>query len=533
MMSQTYNYNSVCAADNPSTLVLSDMPVREDVIAGMPVYWDIENQYFAPACAKVMQDCNTGEYTPSPEADCIGIVSVKKTKTRADIVMFGIVDLPAIRNYLGSGEGRFFLSTEEGFCSFLPSSVCVPVGVVLGSSDPCDTRVLVYVHPEYAGKPFQHTHYSFTLQDSLWKDVTEFTNVPANAVKGYDWREDEGLKVCFPPIPVEACACTIDWDGKNESGTVLQETFGGREVPVGTYIQVDSKGIWWLKQDISPGKTEESPDFRITIHFSRIRYGNNEIYVTRLQPDANQPLAFVDCNGNAASTGDLYAQFTLGNKVIESSNLTGKAIKQFNEQWEQENVPVIHGIRSLNNNLRLSGDTFSYEGSTYYHKLLSVETSAYSEDYELHPQVVKLAEALESEYNRITYIALPYSRPASLTMKMEVPGVFGSNLRLKLRLTCLAKLSGTYPQLDLQYIRIPRPVNQAIDLTTRFSPRDVTLQSTVAVTSDTVFELESEEIDVSEGDTLVWILKRENADGYIADAGFIRMAGILNIGENA
>lgn len=529
-------------ADGKDALVLQGYPVSKECTEGTPVYWNSSNLQFEPAFVAVQKECDTGEYRLGAESDCLGVIFRKVTATSADIFIGGVVNLPQIRSFLPEGEGRFYLGIEPGTLTFDPPAVEKPIGVILGTPDPCDTSILVYINPEFVGRAFQHLHYSHVLNRGLWARAENFPKAPTGATYGYQIDDDSTLKKIFPPVPLEACSCTIDWDGNLPVGGPISETFGGRAIPINeenSLIRVDTNGIWWMQSDINPTELDDGPisspyrGFRVTIHFSRILYANQKAYVTKLKPGPGQPFLFKDCDGNIADAGSLLAYLTLGNVKENTEDCDGRVVKWLDNEWKQIRVPVIHGIRPTTNSIVVKGSSFIYDEKEYFNGLLDIGVNPFSDDYEIRPQVVKLTEALESEYQGIQYLALPSGRTTSFSMKLEVPGVFGSPLNLKMRFLCLARISGTYPSLNLTYIKVPRPKNGAVSLANYIFPQNIAMNSGISVTANTVFELESDPISVFEGDTIIVTLQRPASSAFGADAGIIRATGILNTGEIA
>lgn len=526
-------YAALKTSESGAALILRDAAVSPEVQAGMPVYWDTD--CFYPAKALAEKNCITGEFESSKCSDCSGLVFRKTSAASADIVLFGVVDLPEVRDHLDVGSGRFYLSLESGKLTFTAPAVQVPVGILIGTSDACDDRTLVYVNPEFAGKVLDHVHYSHDLKPENWKTLPDATNAPENAIMFYDLESDLELRKVFPPIPVESCSVTIDWNGRMPDGTSIEETFGGRDIPVNrpnSLIQVNHDGIWWMSDAIDPSTlTDTDASFRgarVTLHFSRVQYAAQKALVTGLYPDDGQPFEFVDCSGKVSSTGDLFARFTLARRVEDATRLAGTAIQTINDVWVQETAPVIHGVRSSSASLSVSGTPFLYENEEWHGGLVTLTSFPYGEDFELHPQVVKLSEALESFYQNIQYLALPSTRQSAISMKMDVPSAFGESLSVKMRFTFLAKVNGTYPSLNLSVVRLPRPSSGPVSLTGLTSFQPVSIETARSVTANSIFEVESAAIEVSEGDTLIWQLQRESLLGYGSDAGIIRASGILN-----
>lgn len=515
---------TVKTASLGETLILKEVTADTAVEVGMPVYWDSEVSMFRPAKADIRQNCDTGEYESGSCADCVGLVYAKHAASTIDVVLSGVVDLPQIRNFLTDGSGRFFLGLSAGSLTFTPAALQVPVGILIGQPGPCDERVQVYVNPEYAGKLFGHHHHSHVLRTDLWKPVS--ADAPPNTFYYYDVSSDAALARVFPPIPTTACSFTIDWKGQSVSGT-LAETLGGRYLPPGEVAEVTCDGIWWTSEELNP--TYEGT--QITLHFSRIDYENAKAYVTSLKPAENQPFLLTDCSGEEASTGDLSLHFTLEQRNRDAELLLGTCIQAVSSDWYLENTPVVHGVRSLNSNLRIiGGAAFERDGQSYQAGLVSLACSPYSVDYEVSPTIVKLSEALEKTYYDIQYLALPYNRSASsLTWKMYVPSSFGENLHIKMRFLFLAQIAGLFPDLNLTCIRLPRPVSEAVSVHAYKSPFSVECTTQLSVTSDTLFEVESAEVSVANGDTLIWTLSRTST-AYASDVGIVRAVGILNAG---
>lgn len=518
-------------------LYLYDVPLDENTSVGMPVYWNSRRSCYAPAYVSVIQECSTGDYILGPESNCIGIVKSKSSVNSGTLITFGVDDIPEIRSLLPDGIGNIYLGSAPGTLTFEKLAIPSLVGAIIGPTNACDTRLNVYVHPNNSGRGFEHTHFSHKLTPSLWKSASEFENAPEGAVFGYDVAADSALKRYFPPIPVTACAVTIDWDGKKDDTDSVEETFGSRGIPVNeenSLIQIDLYGIWWMSSDISPEERQENDNtvpyrgFRVTIHYSRITYSNHQVYVTSLQPDKGEPFELVNCDGDVARSGDLYMRFTLGKKILDAGVYDGKAVQELSDDWKQRRSRVLNGIRAGGPGVSVYGTPFDYFGTTYQSGLVTIKVRPYSEDYEIRPQVVKLSEALESEYANIQYLALPHSRTSSISMKMEVPGVFGDILKLKMRFLFLAKVAGTYPELGLKVMRLPRPKSEPISLANWASFQALDLESGIQVSAGTLFEVESSEIEVFEGDTLICVLSRPNSSIYASEVGIVRATGILN-----
>lgn len=523
----------LASLDAGEAVMWRDVPVTEASVPGSPVYWDVATGRCELAYASAVQSC--GDFVAAPQADCLGLVYQKHTATSADVALFGVVNLPAINELLPPGTGRIFLGAEPGTLTFQGPSVEIPVGFRLGARDACDDCSSVFVNPEFSGVVFPHSHHSVTLDPAHWETLTaDDTAAPPGAVMVYRVAQDDALRPVFPPVPLESVACTIDWDGQTD-GDRLTETLGAREIAVntpGAVLRVTTAGIWWCSEDLLPNLplTDDTyANFRITLHFSRVRHDLKDSFVTSLQPDAGHPFQFVNCRGEEADRGDLFARFTLADTQVDSTDYSGKAVRQLTSSWKQEIVPAIHGIASAHPALQVSSNAepFAYRDATYHRGLVRLGLSLGARDVEIQPLIVKLDSALESEYQNITHLAFPYNCPSALKLKLEIPAVIGGSgpLKMAMRLTCLALAAGNFPPLTLQYVRVPRMTGS---LTPHLAPVSVALNTSRSVQLADIFEAESAPFAVERGDTLIVIISRDIPGGYMAQAGLIRVNGILN-----
>lgn len=512
------------ATEAGNTLIYRDIPCDSAVQVGMPVYWDGSAQCCKPAYLSTELNETTNEYQTGVPADCIGLAYKKNSSYSADILIAGIVDFQELKDYFDGGTGRFYLGSTPGSLSLTPNAQAFPLGVILGTLGPCDTAYRVYVNPSYTHNLLQHQHYSIDLKANLWDQaMVDDEDVPEGAYI-YNIEQDAELSKLWPPIPISAISATIDWG----------ETYvGGREQTINkedSLIQVNEKGIYWVgEQDIDT--LFEDPKFRITIHFSKVQYSTRNAFVTSLQPDTNQPFKFVDCKGQEASAGDLYAQFTLNTETIESTNYDGKTLKQFTDDWKSEIVPAIHGI-SFSGNVEVTstGTDFEYEGTTYKTGAIKLNLSPYATDTEISPQIIKVGAAQEREMYGITYLGLPSGRASSLKLKFEIPANYSSgSINFRLRMQCIDSIGGdNYATAAITYYKVsrattPQPLN---NLGNRVIACSFSRDNT---DPNKMFEVESSPITVEAGDTLIVVISRASDLSYPADLAIARIQGILRI----
>lgn len=525
-----------------NTLMYREIPCDSSVEIGMPVYWDNEEQCCKPAYISTELNNTTQEYETGNPSDCIGLVYTKKSAYSADILVNGIVDFKALSPYLKGAIGRFYLGNLPGTLTCTPCCQAFPLGVVLGPLGPCDDSYRVYFNPCYANSLLQHQHFkidlatveyrpnSFDEVDEGWQEVqTADEEAPVDAKYVYRMGTGE-LSKFWPPVPISAISATIDWADNTEN-------IGGKELTINkpsSLLYINESGIYWMSDDIVPfGVTSEGyRQFRITLHFSKVRYAMRNEFVTSIQPDTNQPFKFVNCSGQESRAGDVYIQFILKDNEVESTNYDGRSLKCFTDDWKSEMVPTVNGIRVTGNALiPIETPHFTVDGNTYYKGLIDLNLSPFAPDTEISPQIVKVDAAQEREVYGITYLGLPAGRDSSLRLKFEIPGNYATvPLSFKLRMQCIATItSSQYADATINYILVKRATTPQSLTGLTITPPEIPCDFTEAVTKATMFEIESEEITVDSGDTLIVIISRENSTAYNADLAIARIQGILNI----
>lgn len=508
------------------SVFLYDVPVEAKCAVGMPVYWNKAYNWFSPAQAGLGPGCDDGSLKLAESADVIGLVYSKASQNTATLILFGTVNLPEVKNYLGSHLGRFYLGMDAGSLTSEPPAAEVPIGVAIGLRNPCDTGYWIYVNPEYSGRYFNHIHLKHSMGTSAayWTDASSDTHAPEGAVYSYNFDADSQLKSIFPPIPLDACSFEVDWGASGDEP-------GSREVD---FIKVTPYGIYWCESGYTPFASDAGvqDQFSITMCLSRVQYSTKDGVVTSLNSAPDSPVRFVNCNFDSASAGDLYAEFDMPQAFPPSDSLDGTALHDISSELNQNTVPVIHGIRSLNGNAIVSGtSTSTIDGMEYQSGVLTIGVKRYASEYEIQPEVIRLDDALESTWQNIPYIGMPYTNDNSILVKFPVPGVFGSGVKLRIRLTGLAPIAGTWPELEVSYMRIPRPsqpltaesVLPYLTFTTMQMP-----EVSPRVEASSIIELETDPVSIVQGDTIMIRISRTADTGYASSIGLIRITGILD-----
>ena len=299
----------------------------------------------------------------------------------------------------------------------------------------------------------------------------------------------------------------------------------GYDVPLGTSCTNKHKSV---AVDPRPRIMRER------LLMSKIQFSTGLNCVTSLRPYPNHPFRFVDCRDKEAYNGDLYAQFTLKEDPLYINEYEGYAVRRFNDDWKQEIVPAINGISISGSTISVpySTNTFNVDDKTYHRGLVDIKVSPL-DGSEISPQIMKLGDALEREYNGIMYVGFPRDRESSILAKFEIPEIFEG--KVVFSSLFYSSVSGTYPALSCQYQIIRKPIQDELVPVNTLVFNNLAWDTTTGTTAidaqpTSAFNINTVALDVTGGDTVVLKLTRLNTGvTYGGDAGIIRLNGVLHI----
>lgn len=557
------------ALEAGEAVFLWEKTVADDVRVGMPVFFNPETDRFEKALAAVDTD-DRGLLAGAASSDVIGVVSYKHNSTLADIVVAGkaVISLTESVGSVVAG-GRYFLSGQEaGKLTLQRPGVSVPVLVATGVDD------VVYVNPQLRDLGDSHLHFKIDLytqpagelappaaggrhviadpdpNDPGWlpADHEAFDGMaPAGAKFGYNLAQHPELNRLWPPLPAEAAALVLF---RAEDGGY------GVELPLGKggLVVLDESGIWWMADcngDVpwpadlntapslsssivssSAGGPDDCPrrtERRLVLYFAKVRYAIDRSVVTSLQAeDAAGPIAFVDCDGNPATTGALFARFT-GKFLIGREDVPGSlALKGLDDTGKFLRGRVLEGVRSKSGRVTLTGTaTTTQDDKTYQQGLVELDFDADPDARVVNPQVVRLIDAKDRYYEDLMYLGLPDGQESGLRYKFKMPAAdaFPGTPKLKLRLTLLGRVAGTLPALDLSYRRVPVGSTTPAALPTADTTLAVT--TAIAVDVDEYVTVESAAFTVAAEDTVMFSLTRAGTGGYNGEVGVLDAVAVL------
>ena len=563
-------------------LIQQDVLVRSDVEIGQPVYWDSTNQYYAPAKAGVENDETTNSLVPTEASDVSGMVLAKKAGSLADIVLWGLVRFSDLSNVIDESPiptGRFYLSAQdEGKLIKQRPAVTVAVCLLYGPLDACDENTWVFVMPQMRDFLEDHVHYSLELAalpaGEVSSPVADEEHVitdpdvtkkgwlpaghasfdgkaPSGARFGYNLAAHPELERLWPPIPVSTALLELF---KPASGVKV----GGR-VPAEKVV-FDQWGIWWMTScygevpwptalDTSSSSSSSvsssslsseqacplPTNIELILSFIKMTFATDQTVVTSLQPGTGQPLQYVDCDGNEAITGDLFARIILSLLVDTPEYYGGAVLKGVTADSKFKSGYAVEGIvagsskvsLSSTHNRRLTpGDSAT---ALVHQAIVTLDVTIDPTDRELLPQIVVLGDALERLYNNIPYIGFPEGRNSGIRVKFVVPPEgLPDSPTLKIRVVIFGRGDGTMTDLDTSYYRFARPTPGS-PTTLTSGDTALVLDTDVAVTVDDAIELESDAFSVAAGDTVFVSIDRDSAGSpvYAYEMGIIRVGAII------
>jgi hypothetical protein len=410
------------AAELGRALFDTDATIAPDVVEGMPVFWNYQTQRYEKALAAVENDEATQTLVTQASSDCIGILYNKKSSTLGDVVLRGIVRMPAIANAVNGGvnPGRYYLSaTEPGKLVQQKPPVTVSVCYVQGAKDNCADDPWVVVMPQMRDFLDDHIHYRFELETTAAGTVVHengkyvITNpdenakgwlpanhavfngkAPAGALFGYNFKADLAISRVWPPVPILAVAML--WD----KGADL---VGATEIPLGKngLAVCDLNGIWWMSdctndvpwvRDLSgvlaassssaiysSSSSSSSSDsaecpreerMRVVVVYIRMLFGNDRSVVTSLQSAPGSPITVVNCDGLPAKTGDLELDLDLNLAVIPPDVSGARVLKRIENGYNIRPGWVTEGVVSGSTAISLSS---TKDDPTYVRELTTEE----------------------------------------------------------------------------------------------------------------------------------------------------------------
>jgi hypothetical protein len=575
----SYLRDRLDAIETGRALTDADVTLSPEVLVGTPVYWNAANKRYEPALAAAVAQPD-GSLDFSESSFCVGICTDKSTNTSGTVTIFGLATLSTLANATAdTTPGLYYVSsTNAGKLTRARPAVAVPVCYVLGAKDACATNVSVLVLPQFGSFFDDHIHYRFVLDPVAAGDIAllggtceiinadaalpgwlpaddpVFNNTaPVGAYFGYNLNYDTKLAGVWPPVPIRGA--TLVWDNADEFMGRIVSTSGANRQAV-----IDSNGIWWMSNcidsvpfvdpaliDSSSSAAQDCPiteSMHLTLWFTHMLFVTNQTVVRSLL-SRSPLLSITDCNNVAATAGDLEIDFNLDLLVQDTDLVGGEVMKTINTAGNIERGWVVEGIVAASSEVEISSTNQRYldpddpTTPVVHQGVVTLQFVSDLAERDIAPQIVYLNDALERDYNGITYLAFPSGRTSEVRLRINVPpfGLPANPVMLiRSQIFGLANAPSGFSNMTATY-RVVNRANLAtqpvtgVDTALSFTPAMAT--ATTGLSALQLKEIETATFPVTAGCTVFVTLTRSSTatPSYASEIGFMRIGGILRTGS--
>ena len=300
---------------------------------------------------------------------------------------------------------------------------------------------------------------------------------------------------------------------------------------------------WPTNLDTSTGYTPPDPaacpqgvDMHLTLSFVKLTFQTDKSVVTSLEPELGTPLVITDLDGNPAKTGPLKIAWdgqlledtveTYGGEALKGVASDGKLLKG----WVTEGLIAGTNIQLSGTRQRLLDPSQPYDpvSNPYVHQgIVTVNSSLTGGETEILPTTVALGDVITRTLNGVQYLGFPDGRDSEILATFYIPaGLSASNW--KVRALLFGRGNGQLTDLDTTYSVVARPSGgSGVPLPT--SETSLNMDTSVTVTADTVYEVESDAVAATAGDTVFFRMKRAAAGSpaYAYEIGLIRLVLVV------
>jgi hypothetical protein len=413
-----------------------DVAMSMDVQEGFAVYWDKAKQEYAPALAQLSYNAEGVYGGNADSAYVLGICAGKSSRTRGTVIFGGRAAGVDFSNAIEGGgaldAGPYFLSASE------PGKMTKdrpPVGIYVMFGLNTGEAVVTPAAREVLD---DHIHYKLPLTyghiisgpsgGTGWTDVYDASKAPAGARFRYVVEEDPTVYALFPFYPTSAVYFDIDGIGGNSK------------------VTIDLNGLWWTDVNHDPDEYNV-----MTVYYAKIALSTSNLLVRTLQAwTMDSPLKVVDCNGNAATAGDLYLKLDLQFEQTAENTPGWLAFKELTTSQQFMRGPIVQRVRSTSPELGLTiNGTNGYDWGDGFLSgdLLITYNSPTGVSRSLDPTLTELNGALQEDYNGIPYIAMPSANYASgVSFRFDVPKIgLDGDFGLVFNVWLYSSAAGTFP----------------------------------------------------------------------------------------
>ena len=514
-----YLYDRLVATAIGEALYIHDVPVEDDAVVGDTMYYDDTASEYKRAIAAVELDTEFGWYAPTKSSYAIGILVSKSAVGLGSICTAGALRNFDLSNAVEPGTpttaGALYLSmTVPGKVTLQKPPVGIYIAYNRGDS-------VVHVMPTPKDMLEDHIHHRHELVAAPAGDANCITYgsgevhevidpdpaqqgwlpashpvfnglAPEGAHFGYNIAQQEDLLKVWPPQPLDSGYIEVN-RGNGYVGLRLRGTCPD--------VIINAQGIWWMNNcygsapwapdyecnSSSSGSSESSescdidcqtpleylpgnldPDrMYLALWFTKMVFKTDASVVTSLQPDGdNSPITINDCDGEAATTGQLFAGLDLSKLAIAEPVAGFKVIKSFAAN-KLNRGPAITGIKAGTGaaivGIGEEGTDWQVSAAGVYAGNVQVGLlDQLNDPRDFVPNLVSVNNVRE-EYDNVSkffYLAYPAGRASECRYSAEIPliGMPTVAIRAYLWFWFVGRSAGAVPKLVASYRRYPKAV---------------------------------------------------------------------------
>ena len=508
-----YLYDRLVATAIGEALYVHDVPVEPAAVVGDAMYYDDVNSEYKRALAAVELDTQFGWYAPTKSSYAIGILTEKQDTGLGSICTAGTLRDFDLTNSIQPGDptdaGAYFLSMQ------VPGKITIqkpPVGIYILYNRGDDT---IHVMPAPKDMLEDHIHHRHQLvaapageancisygdgevHQVLLPDASQMGWLPADhpnfnglapegAHFGYNLAQDEDLLKVWPPQPLDSGYVEVN-RGNGYQGLRLTGTCPD--------VVIDAQGIWWMTNcygaapwapeytcsssssaesamscdaecqtplEYLPGALDPT-EMQLAFWFTKMVFKTDASVVTSLAPDgANSPVTIVDCDGEEANAGQLFAGLDLSKLTVVEPVVGYNVVKTFGSNAVKRG-PAVTGLKSGTGaaivGIGTQGTDWQVQHGIYRGNLEVGLEDNLNDPRDFVPNLVGVNNVRE-EFDNISqlfYLHFPANRASDCRYRVEVPRASMPTAAIQARLWfwLVGRSAGAIPELTASYRRYP------------------------------------------------------------------------------
>lgn len=579
-----YLYDRLVAMSAGEALFAHDVSIEEDADVGDVVYYDDTTSQYKRALAAVELDTSFGWYAPSKSSYAVGIVYSKSDVNVGSICTTGLLrdfDLSdAIEPGSASTAGALYLSmTLPGKMTYMKP----PVGIYVAYNRGDDK---IHIMPQPKDMLEDHIHHKHILyavpageancvsygsgepHQVILPDPNEPGWLPADhpvfnglapegAKFGYNLEQDDDLQKVWPPQPLDSGYIEVN-RGNGFQGLRITGTCPD--------VIINAQGIWWMTDcygtapwppeytcasssssassgscdpecqtplEYLPGNLDPERMF-INMWFTKMVFKTDASVVTSLAPDGdNSPITILDCDGELATTGSLFAGLDLSKLQIVEPVAGYNVVKSFGQNAVNRG-PAVTGIKPGTGaaiaGIGTQGTDWALIDGIYRGTLEVGLENTLNDPRDFVPNLVGVNNVRE-EFDNISqffYLHFPVNRDSDCRYRVEIPSLDMPTeaIRAYLWFWFVGRSAGAIPLLTASYRRYPQATGTPASLPssdTDITPGGWTPGLTLA--GGDYGYASTDWFDIAVGDTIFYTLGWDGVPGPSDGFGVMR-AGV-------